>query len=353
MEVVFLRRSDLQVLDFGYVDRNYLIVLDSVIPQKSTFEVNKQNITADAGDLLIVKDKTVNYIGIVVSLEEDASKFTTQVQTVDFTSILDINVKLNSYSGNIADFLYNIIAAAYVSNSDPKQRMPYLTINKDFSSVTGTLNYEADTLGSITSVVETLNKAYSIGVRYSLAYENGRISGIVLHIANCTKGAVIKHSLAVLSNLVISNDSTQTTNKIEFIPSSENIAHKSTLCYYLTKNGGITTNAYDPDRFTSVCSVQKIFKDADYVTLGTTAQTEMLSSSLEHNITFEICMDNKVIVPFKDINVGDFIRFIAPSKSYDTMVTQISLKNSVSSASITLGEYRGSLTDKIKLLSKK
>lgn len=353
MEVVFLRRSDLQVLDFGFVDRNFQLVIDSVIPQKSTFEVNKQNITADAGDLLIIKDKAVNYIGIIVSMEEDANKYTTSVQTVDFTSILDIQVKLKSYSGNMTDYLYNLIAAAYVTNTDPKQKMSYLTINKDYSSVKGTLNYEADTLGSITSVVETLNKAYSIGVRYTLEYENGRIVGIALHIANCTRGAVIKHTLAAISNLVISNDNTQTTNKMEFIPSDENVSHKSTVCYYLTKDGRITTDATDSERFTSVCSKQKIFKDDDYATLETTAQTEMLSSSLEHNIAFEICMDNKVVVPFKDINVGDFIRFIAPAKSYDTMVTQISMKNTTATASITLGEYRGSLTDKIKLLSKK
>ena len=50
---------------------------------------------------------------------------------------------------------------------------------------------------------------------------------------------------------------------------------------------------------------------------------------------------------------GDFIKFITPAKTYETMVTQITIKNSLSIASVTLGEYRGSLTDKIKLLSKK
>lgn len=353
MEVIFLKRSDLTVLDFGYVDKEFQIVIDNVIPQKSTFVVNKQHINADAGDLLIVKDKVVNYIGIIVTMEAKDGQFTTSVQTTDFTSILDIKVKLKSYSGNMADYLFNLINAAYVINTDPKQKMSYLSIEKDYTTVTGELNYEADTLGSINSVIETLNKAYSIGVRYTLSYENGKISGIVLHIANCTKGAVIKYSLAALSSLVISNDTTQTTNKIEFIPSDENTQYKRTVCYYLTKDGRITTSATDTERFTSVCSVQKIFKDADYSTLSTTAQKEMLSSSLEHSITFEICMDNKVVVPFKDISVGDFIRFLAPSKSYNTMVTQISFKNNLEIASVTLGEYRGSLTDKLKLLSKK
>ena len=41
MELVFLNREDLSVLDYGYVEKDYQIVIDSVIPQKSTFNVNK------------------------------------------------------------------------------------------------------------------------------------------------------------------------------------------------------------------------------------------------------------------------------------------------------------------------
>ena len=56
MELVFLNREDLSVLDYGYVEKDYQIVIDSVIPQKSTFNVNKTNINAEVGDLMIVKD---------------------------------------------------------------------------------------------------------------------------------------------------------------------------------------------------------------------------------------------------------------------------------------------------------
>ena len=102
MEVVFLKRENLEVLDFGYVDHDYQIVIDSVIPQKSTFTVNKKSINADAGDLLVVKDKAVNYIGIIIGFEEDTQKYTTKVQTTDFISILDVQVKLKSFTGNIS-----------------------------------------------------------------------------------------------------------------------------------------------------------------------------------------------------------------------------------------------------------
>lgn len=353
MEVVFLRRSDLAVLDFGFVDRNFQIVMDCVIPQKSTFVVNKVNINASVGDLLIVKEKEVNYIGIIVSLVGDDSKFTTSVQTVDFISILDLQVKLPSFTGNLSVYLCNLIQAAFINTSDPKQRLSYLSVNRDDVTEAGTLNYEADTLGTISSVVETLNKAYSLGVKYNLEYLNGKITGISLRIASCTRGIIIRSNLAAIANLEISNDSTQSKNKVEFIPSDSNTSYRSPICYYLLKDGVITNDPNDSRRFDTVYSVTKIFKDADYSTLATTAQSELLKSSLEHSITFDLRMDNKVVAPFQDITVGDFVQFITPSKIYNTMVTQITLKNTLATAGITLGEYRGSLTDKIKLLSKK
>lgn len=352
MELIFLKRVDLSILDYGFVDKEFQIIIDSVIPQKSTFTVNKTILNTAVGDLVLVKSG-INYIGIIDSLVVDHSTFTTKVTTSDFISILDIKVKLSSFTGNMSVYLINLISAAYIKNKDPYQNLNYLSIARDYSTMSGTLTYEEDTINSISSVVETMNKAYSIGVKYSLKYENGRIVGIVLHIKECTKGVRLKSNFQGITDLVISYSNEQSTNKVVFIPSDENIAHKNTICYYLLSDGTITTDATNSKRIKSVSSITKIYKDADYSSLATTAQSEMLASSLEHSITFNLRMDNKVVVPFIDLNVGDFIEFITPTKTYETMVTQITLKNNLYQASITLGEYRISLTDKLKLLSKK
>ena len=145
MELIFLDRDDLAVLDFGYVDKEFNLVIDSVIPQKSTFSVNKINISAEVGDLLVVKDKEVNYIGIISSIQIDENKMISKVQTTDFISILDIKVKLDSYSGSVSMFLYNLINKTYKTNEDTKQNISYLTISKDYDSKTGALTFEPDT----------------------------------------------------------------------------------------------------------------------------------------------------------------------------------------------------------------
>ena len=98
MELVFLNKTDLSVLDYGYVEKDFQLVIDSVIPQKSNFNVNKIGINAEVGDLVIVKESSINYIGIILSIQVDEQKGISKVQTNDFISILDIKVKLKSYS---------------------------------------------------------------------------------------------------------------------------------------------------------------------------------------------------------------------------------------------------------------
>ena len=99
--------------------------------------------------------------------------------------------------------------------------------------------------------------------------------------------------------------------------------------------------------------MSQFYSDNEYPSLYTKASSELLKSNLEHNIEFKISVDNLILVPFDNINVGDFLEFVTESKTYSTMVTQLSVKGNLYECSVVLGEYRIKLTDKIKLLEKK
>lgn len=352
MDILFLKRRNLEVLDYGFCNDQFNIVIDRVIAQKSSFTINKKKLNIELGDLLVVRNKLINYIGIIESIEEKEEEHTTEVQTKDFISILDVEVKYKNYIGNVSIYLMNLIEDYYLKSSDYTQNLKYLSIARDYADISDSLEFEADQVGTISSLIQTFNKAYSMGITYSLEYTKGKISGIVLHIGKCNKGLILKSDFKGISNLVVSDSNTQATNKITFIPSDANIEHKSTVEYYLLKDGSVTVNMYSNLRITPVCCKAIIYKDDDYHTLATTAANQLLTSSLDHSITFELVMDNKVAKPFIDINVGDYIEFITDKKTYQTMVTKIQLKSNLYKAYVTLGEYRISLTEKIKLLER-
>lgn len=346
MDVLFLDSRTLAVLDNAYAS-SYNLIIDNVVPQSSTFAISKESIRAVVGDYLVIRDSPISYIGIISSIDTD--EHVTVVKTKDFISILDIKVKLTSYSGNLSVYLNNLIRAQFVKNSDSLQNLPYLTLSRDADVVNGSLTFEADTIDSISSVVTTLNKAYYIGLSYNLIYEFGVIKGVELHITRCNRGMKLKSNLSIITNMVISHNDTQTINKITFYPKAENSTYTSVVTYYLLSDGTITTNANSAKRIMSINQTAKTYSDNDYTSLYTTAQKEMLSSSLEHSITFDYLVSNKIA----SLSVGDYIDFITPSKTYSTMVTKITFKDSLTIANITLGEYRLSLTEKLKLLERR
>lgn len=69
MEIIFLDCRNLEVLDYGFANNNFTIVIDNVVPQSSSFQINKENVNASVGDYLVIKDRQINYIGIITSFD--------------------------------------------------------------------------------------------------------------------------------------------------------------------------------------------------------------------------------------------------------------------------------------------
>lgn len=68
MKLIFLDRITLKYKDNAYVSSEFEIVLDSVVKQKSNFAVNKEEIKASVGDIVVLKEGKLSYIGIVQAI---------------------------------------------------------------------------------------------------------------------------------------------------------------------------------------------------------------------------------------------------------------------------------------------
>ena len=97
----------------------------------------------------------------------------------------------------------------------------------------------------------------------------------------------------------------------------------------------------------------EFYGDKDYDSLLTKATKALVDSSLEHTITFSFSFITNKIEALKDLKVGAIVVFITENKTYETIVSKVEFKGTFNIAKITLGEYRLSLTDKLKLIDRR
>ena len=349
MKLIFLDRITLKYKDNAYVSSEFEIVLDSVVKQKSNFTVNKEEIKASVGDIVVLKEGKLSYIGIVQAITLNDDK-TSKVQLNDFKEIFNIKVPVSSFTGNVCKFLADTIKKAFVSNSDSKQNLRYLTVTSN-SDIEGSFNYDADTLMNIEDLMETITKTYGVVIKYQVNFIRGRFSNIEIIIEEETRIVKLRHDLKAISNLKIKESEENVVNKCIFYPKEENEEHKKEVEYYLLTDGSITTNNDDDRRFPYVNVESEFYSDSDFEKLESKAKEKLIKSSNDHQITFDLDVTNNVFVPLGNIFIGYFVEFYAPKRTYTTMLTQIKYKNTFASCTLTLGEQRTSLTDKIKMMN--
>jgi hypothetical protein len=350
MKLLFLDRSTLQYKDNAYVSNQFELALDMVLIKRSTFKVNKTNISCTIGDIVVLKNDIYSYIGILESIELN-DDYTTNIKSLDFREIFNLDIPATSFTGDLADYLYQIITDYFKHNSDQKQNLSYLTVSKE-TSISGSLSFETDNIINMSKIFELVSKGYGISFSTDVTYLRGRITGITFRIVSVNQGMVIKSDFSSILNVETNDSTSQLVNKVVYYPRSDNQIYQTIKTYYLLTTGEITENGTSDDRYNSVMAKSYIYTDNDYETLETKARSEMVTSKLDHNIAFTIDMKNKVFILFENIHLGDYVSFIHKEKTYESVITGITFKDSLNYATVTLGEYRVKLTEKIQLLSK-
>ena len=352
MHLIFLDEQDLSVLDYGYATDDFDIILDALVPQKSKFTVNKQSLKAKVGDLLIVKESGYPYVGIITSIKAD-DKNQTKVETKDFLSLLDVDVPLpTSFSGNSAQFIVNLINNTFKYSGDTYQNVSYLETSVEVVK-NCSLTYEADTKENILDLVEEFSKTYGIRLEYEVVLANGKFSKIKIKVVSAKIGITMKSTLGNITDLNVNDTNEVSLNKVYYIPKAENTQHTSQVIYYLTNDGQVVTTAPALKRIHKVKMKYEFYSDKDYSSLLTKATKALIDSSLEHTITFNFSFITNQIEALNDLKVGAIVVFITESKTYETIVSKMEFKGTFNVAKVTLGEYRLSLTDKLKLFDRR
>ena len=163
----------------------------------------------------------------------------------------------------------------------------------------------------------------------------------------------MKSTLGTITELNVNDTNEISLNKVYYIPKAENTQHTSQVIYYLTNDGQVVTTAPALKRIHKVKMKYEFYSDKDYASLLTKATKALVDSSLEHTITFNFSFLTNKVEALKDLKVGAIVVFITENKTYETIVSKMEFKGTFNVAKVTLGEYRLSLTDKLKLFDRR
>lgn len=349
MELIIFDKKTFEIIDHIPFTDTFEIKLDLVISQKSTFKLSTININAKPKDIVFVKAKDFNYLGIIESIENEDGGIV--LGTLEFKEILNREIKPISYNGEIASYLENIIKDTFIQNEDALENITYLSVSKETSKL-GNLTFDGNKLLSISEMIELISKSYGVSVKEEIKIEHGLIKGIVLRIVNVESGLKLKAEQLSLMDLIVNESSESIINKVIFYPKEDNVTYKSTVIYYLLTDGTVTTDKSSPLRYADVERSVRQYSDNEYSNLLAKAESELSVSKTNHQITFTIPTNHTIIRVFENFNIGDFIEFRYKDKIYDSIVTALSFSNTLKACFVTLGEYRIKLTEKIQILSK-
>lgn len=353
MELIFLNEQTLSVIDYAFATDDYEIVLDSLMPQKSFFNINKEKLNAEIGDLLTVRENNYFYIGIISEIQDDVEG-KIKVTSLDYLSILDIEVPVpTSFRGNVATFLLTRIKESYVNSDDNFQNIPYLLLENEVG-VTSEITYDEDTKINLLDLLKEFSKKYNIRIEYEWVFEDGNFSKIKLTTKQTDLGLVIRSDIPTVRDLVINDTKEGDINKIIFLPKAANTKRFDTISYVLLTSGSVVKlNDFIIRLDKKVRFKYEYYSDDDYANLLAKAKELLIDSSFEHNITFNFSIKENKIETLNNIKLGVFVRFISPNKTYDSIISKLSFKGTLDVVKVILGEFRTSLTDKLKLLDRR
>ncbi|MCL2521250.1 MAG: hypothetical protein FWE36_00145 [Erysipelotrichales bacterium] len=347
--LIFCKQSFLQKGVYDLSD-DYSIILDTVTGQNSHFVINATSVASVIGDILILHERRFFYIGVITGIDH-TSVGLVRINTEDFVSSLNFDIRKVTRSGNIAEHLLNLISNEFIRNVDNLQNKPFLRIFTE-SMVEGEMIELDEGIESFLDFYQRVNKRFGIRLEARL----GIVAGVITHIrivaVNIRRALVLKSNFPAIRELAVSEDNKGRLNKVTFLPSVENNTMRLTRTFFLLTDNTVTNNVNHSLRYEYVIENKYIYRDDDVPNLMTMAETELITEDYLHNISFKIYMGNISFEPLSNVRLGDQITFIHEDKVYKTLVTRFEFSGTLLDCFVSLGEHRLKLTEKLKILFK-
>lgn len=337
-----------ETIDLPDIDEDYLS------PSESSITINKLADIPQNG--LIYMDEPMNFIGTISSV--DQQDYTTTINYKPFVTIFENPVLFDtstqgSNSISLENTIKSLIDQYWVNSSDQYQKLNYLSVTTNTSTVNWSLNLKPDSDESSYSIINLYDvlitgalTSYGISLIPVVNRTNKTINVVISSYSNDFYIDADLNNVKINSFIV--NDLGNITNKLE-IWNSDN--YSEVIYYYLHPNGTYdtsNTNRVEPVKL-SVISVAPYIGEEDTQTFAEAAKeqadNEFGDISVVNNIELEVIRQDTLILP-EQLKFGQSVNIVHDATIYSAMLTG---KRHSSVMVLMFGVTRVDLTKKIKL----
>lgn len=335
-----ISRSTFTLLDVVEVS-SYEISIDSDYGGKSTFVLPRKP-TAEEDDFVIMHDDDTTFTGIIGTIESEYGYDSYTITALEMPTLFDENIVLTNtdlLATGIEDFIANQITGNFISSNDDLLNITYLTV-------------AAKSHTPVAAKPDNENGVYNLCTYLGNAMTS---YGIFIDFNFSTSGIEIAIEKKAQDNLDIDTGITDVTvaNEVYSISALtkltvlwDNGTASSTRQFFLKTDRTITEDIADPDRAKgSSNAIYSVAETEDEMIEE--AQNQFTSNSYQHKVEFDVLRTSKLI-PEGQLYVGHKCRAKTKNGIKDSMITGIIKVNNSSIISVTLGQLKITLIEKLK-----
>lgn len=339
IELIIAAR-DLTIKQIAYIS-DIIPVIDIVSPQKTIIETLK-NITAEIGDIVILKDGfNIKYIGVLQDKEIEDSCL---LYTYPIINVTDADCLMIGINGSIYNWVVGVFTANFINTDDELLKLPF-----EFVDQTGgaTMVYDFED-GNFFDALLRIFLVSGVYIDFNISFLQGKPNKIICTLKNANDGtakAIRYDNPLLFKKPNIEFSQSQNVNKVIFRPTPDNLINTDTIVYYLLENNTITTNQAATGRIKGVVQSIQYYTDEEFINLVEYAEQFLIGEAYSHKITLMLLKNEGY-----NFKVYDKFNFIDSDRTYITYITRIEDVDRYKI--LTLGVLRTTLTDKLRELQK-
>lgn len=309
---------------------------DSDYSGKSQIVLHRKPEAAE-DDFILLHDGGLIYQGIISAIEKENGQNAYTITAVEMPKLFDRNVILadeNLLATGIEDFIANQISSNFIESEDTLLNIDYLTVTVN-SHTPVAAKVDADN-GVYNLCTYMGNAMTTYGIFMDFVFSTGGLNvaieckeqtplDIDTELANVTNLSEIYEAKALAKLTVMWNDTTQ---------------H-----FFLKTDRTITDDMTDPDRAKGYVDVM-VLPEVDEETMQELVMNKFKANSYQHKINFDVIPSK--LIPADDLYVGHRCRVKTDSGIRDSIITAIEHSKDTTAISVTLGQMRVTLIEKLK-----